>query len=101
MKLSVMDRVQLLSIMPKEGNFVTLRIVRDLQRDLSFTEAEMKEVGMHIDKNNRYAWEKNIDKEVEIGEVALGIIKAAFDEYDKQGKMNMYTLDLYERMFVS
>jgi len=97
MKLSVMERIHLLSLLPKEGNLVTLKIVRNLQNDLGFSEKENKETGLTINKDNRYEWKKDIQKEVDIGDTAKQVIKDMFEELDKNKKLNMQTLELYER----
>jgi len=40
MKLSVIERINLLSILPNEGTFATLKIIREMREKLSFTEVE-------------------------------------------------------------
>ena len=45
-KLTLSDRFALLSILPAEGNFATLKIVRKVREQLSLTEAEIKEYGV-------------------------------------------------------
>ena len=97
MELSVMERIHLLSLLPKEGNLVTLKIVRNLQSALSFDEKELKETGLVINKDNRYEWKKEVSKDVEIGDKAKEVIKDTFAELDKNKKLNMQTIDLYER----
>jgi len=42
MKLSVFERLNCLSILPVEGSFFTLKIMRKLREDLSFSEEENK-----------------------------------------------------------
>ena len=42
MKLSVKARLLILQVLPDESNITTMRIVRDLQGNLSFSEAESK-----------------------------------------------------------
>ena len=39
--LSVLERITLLGLLPKEGTILTLRVLRDLQRETSFSEAEL------------------------------------------------------------
>lgn len=41
--LTIGDRFVILSILPQEGNFATLKIVRKLREMLSLTEVEIKE----------------------------------------------------------
>ena len=43
MKLDVGERIRLLGILPEKGNLLTLKIVRELRDDLSFSEKEHKD----------------------------------------------------------
>ena len=52
MKLNVSERLMLLQILPKEGNFATLKIIRQLQDSIGFNESEFKEFNIKHDKNN-------------------------------------------------
>lgn len=96
MKLSVMERIALLSLLPKEGNLITLKIIRDLQNSISFNEKEIKEIKLRVE-DNRYVWDKNIDSEIEIGEKATEVILDVFKKLDEENKINMQILELYER----
>jgi len=76
MLLSVRQRIVLLQLIPPQsGNLTTLRIVRKLREDLSFTEEEHKKFDMRPEDDG-VAWDAELaePKEVEIGEVAHGII---------------------------
>ena len=42
MKLAILERVKLLEVLPKEGDILTLKILRKLRESLSFSEAELK-----------------------------------------------------------
>ena len=44
--LTLSDRFAILGILPAEGNFATLKIVRKLREQMSLTEAEIKEYGV-------------------------------------------------------
>ena len=48
MKLSVFERLILLNVMPKEGDFTTLKIIRNLQEALSFSEEELKVLDVKV-----------------------------------------------------
>ena len=100
MKLSIMERIQLLGVLPAEGNAVTLRIVSDLRRDLSFSEKEMKDGEIKTDpENNRVMWNNSVDvqKDVKIGDTARGVISDAMKKLDTEKKLNLALLPLYEK----
>ena len=44
--LTLSDRFAILGILPAEGNFATLKIVRKLREQMSLTEAEIKKYGV-------------------------------------------------------
>ena len=96
MKLSVLDRLVLLNALPKEGQVTTLKIVRKLQDDLSFSEEEHKALNFR-QEDERLFWDDLEDKEIEIGEKATDVIKSALRTLNDQGKLHIDAIDIYER----
>jgi hypothetical protein len=97
MQLTILERILALNVLPKEGDITTLRIIRDLQRDLSFTEEEHKEFQFKFDGGNIQWKEGAPPKEIEIGEKAREIIGSALKAIDKDKKLTMEHLSLYEK----
>jgi len=100
MKLSIVERIQLIGLLPGEGNAVTLRIVNDLRNDLSFSEKEIKEAGIKQDvENNRVVWNGACDlvKDVKIGDTARGVIVDALKKMDDEKKLTLAIMPVYER----
>ena len=99
MKLSVFDRIVLLNILPKEGNFATLKIIRKLREDLSFDEAENKALDFQFEENGQVKWRTDADiiKDVQIGEKANDIIIDSLKELDKQKKLKDQHYSIYEK----
>lgn len=101
MKLSIAERTVLLSALPQEGNVATLKIIRELQGELGFSEEESGLLNLQT-KNGAVGWdpevEKTLDqKDVEIGPVALSVITAAFIERSNAGQLHISWLPVYER----
>jgi hypothetical protein len=98
MQLNVFDRLVLLNILPKEGNFLTLKIVRSLREDLSFSEDEHKALQFHQD-GQIMKWQQSADipKCIAIGEKANEIIVEALKKLDKENKLQAEHLSIYER----
>lgn len=97
MLLNVKQRLLLLNILPNEGNYDTLKIVRDQQDALSFTEEEYK--GLQIKRDgDRYTWDEANDPlvDIPIGEVAVSIIRRALRLLDEEGLLKVEFLPLYE-----
>jgi hypothetical protein len=106
MLLGIKDRLDLLGILPQEGNLVTIRILRELKDKLYLTEAEHLEFNIQstvIDPAKpaeiQVKWDVEKEKpiDVEITEVQRKIINAAFEAVDKAGKFNEGYLALYEK----
>lgn len=94
MKLDVRERLVLLSVLPAEGNFVTLKVVRKLRESLSFSEEEIKGYkfvyGVNQETNqNQVTWDNSIEqsKSIEIGTQAKTIIQDALKKLDEQEKL--------------
>lgn len=98
MKLSVGERLILLSILPEEGNFTTLKIIRDLRMGLSFSEAEHKKYKF-VQEGMSVRWDDKAtqDKEIEIGEKANDIIVLALSKLNESKKLKMEHITLYEK----
>ncbi|MFA6972683.1 MAG: hypothetical protein WC208_14970 [Gallionella sp.] len=98
MKLTVFGRLMLLNILPNEGNFLTLKIVNQLQQDLSFSEEELKRLDIkQVDGN--VTWNRLADepKEVTIGEKATDIIVSALKKLNDTNKLTLQHYELYEK----
>ena len=113
MKLNVPERLILLQVVPKEGSFLTLKVIRDLTSTLALSDEEFKEFNVLQDKSqptlespegedigpNKITWnEKGLEeREVEIGEKATDIIVEALKKLDQDKKLEQRHLSLYEK----
>jgi len=98
MNLTVLERLLLLRVLPKQGNLTTLRIVRDLERDLSFSEEEHAALQFATDGPSvRWNAENAMIKDVEFGPKATEIIMAAMAEMDQKEELTLDWLDLCEK----
>jgi len=98
MLLKVGDRLLLLNILPIIGSVDTLKIVRDLQAALSFSEEEHKAFDITRDGNEiRWNEKADIPVEIPIGEIATKVIIDRLKEMDKRKQLKIEALHLYER----
>lgn len=104
MKLNIPERFALLGVLPAEGNIITLRIVRELQTQLSFTEAEIEHYNMKNqqlpDGNLSITWNPelaNETKDIEIGKAAKGVITDALKRLNSMNKLHVSMLPIYEK----
>jgi hypothetical protein len=100
MELNIAERLTLLGILPKEGNFVTLKILRQLREELSFSEEEMKKYTIKQD-GEQITWDSVKDKaepkDVKVGGEATSIIVKVLQELDKAEKLSGNHITLYEK----
>ena len=99
MKLGVFDRLILLSVLPREGDLISLRVVLDLQTALGFTEAEHKRLQFKKGKDGETLWRRAADRkrEFKLGEKAQEIILGRFKELEEQKKLLVDHVPIYER----
>jgi len=96
-----MERLVLLNILPAEGNFMTLKLVRKLREELSFNEEEHKTLNF-IQDGDQVRWneEANVMKEVRVEGKMLALIVDALTKLDEESKLKNEHFTLYEK-FVS
>jgi hypothetical protein len=101
MKLNVFERVTLAGILPSEGNFATLKILRVLKEDLSLTEEEFKEFEV-VQEGNLLNWNAkgNEEREISIGEKATDIVVEALTKLDKENKLTMNLYSIYNKFLI-
>ena len=101
MKLDVGERGRLVSLLPREGSFDTLRIMHELRMHLSFTEEERQETGFSTytspDGLEGTRWSNNIVKDVPIPKSAMSIIEKTLLDLNKREKLPAEALSLYEK----
>lgn len=98
MKLTIFERVTLLQVLPKEGDFVTLRVLRELKKVVGFSEEDYKTYEI-VQKGDRVSWNTkgNEETEVEIGDRAMEISKTALLELNKNKKLKEEHYSIYEK----
>jgi hypothetical protein len=99
MKLSVLDRLVLLSSLPKEGSLATIKILHDLKMTAGFSEVENKKLNFRNAPNGDLLWDDKVpEKDVPIGELGIKIIKESLAALDKAGKLTENFLPLIEKI---
>jgi hypothetical protein len=98
MILKLLDRLLLLKALPKEGSYASLKIVQDLKLKFALSEEEFKEY--EVKENDRsIEWnpEKDLGKEILIGEKATDIIVMALKKRDRDGELTEQEIPVYEK----
>jgi hypothetical protein len=98
MQLTIMERVQLLQVLPREGNIGTMRIVHDLRMALAPTEKEVKLCNIREDaEKDQLLWDDDkYTAEIPIGEKATDVIVEALKRRDAELRLTEQLIPLYE-----
>ena len=101
MKLEIADRINLLNVLPAEGNILTLRVVKELRGSLSFSEKELADAKIQQSDDGRIAWDADaaavLVKDVKIGKAARDIIKAALKKLNDKEKLTAQLVPVWEK----
>lgn len=97
MELNVLERMLLLNLLPAEGSFTNLKLLRTARENLSFTEEENKQLNFR-QKGDQILWTDSVDeKEIKIGEVVTQMIVKALQKLNKEEKLKTEHMSLYEK----
>ena len=97
-ELNLPERLNLLGILPKEGNIVTMRSVRKLLDTLALKDEEIKEWEVKtIGQNVKWNSESKTEKILEFSDVATGIIKLSLKKLAKEEKITLQTIGVFDK----
>ena len=110
MEFTVLERIYLGQILPLEGDFTAVKIIRRLQEEISLDEADRKEINFHyveekdpdtgeMVRTGQARWDEDatLVKNIEIGDFANAIIVEALEKLSNEGHLRLEHGDLYER----
>lgn len=107
MQLTVRDRIILSSILPKVGNFVTLRTVRKLHETLALTTEErarykLEDIALD-DGRVGYKWDETQPQEtaVELTAEGFALAVSVLREMNAKSTLGIEHLGLYEAFVVA
>lgn len=98
--LTLFERFVVMTLLPPEGSYRTLKIIRELQAELATTEEEDKLAGLHdlpgggTDADN---WDAVEPKEIVFGDVAKALVVDALKKLDEEEKLRQQHFTLYEK----
>jgi len=97
MKVNVLERLILLNILPKEGSYANIKLLRVARENLSFDEKENKELNFNQDGDNLTWTQGAKDKEIELGEIVTQMVVKELTKMDKEEKITSEHESLYEK----
>jgi len=98
MDLSVVERLILMNLLPNEGTYVNLKLVRVAREELSFSDEEVKLL-QFVQDGEQVKWnmEANILKDVTLGEVVTIMVVDSLKKLDGEGKLKNEHFTLFEK----
>ena len=99
MELKAKDRIVLLQIIPKEGDFLTFKAIRALQDELHFADEEVAALSMKQTDEGMLTWDALADAphEFTFNKSQRDVIEKALVDLNSKGKINADSYDLYEK----
>ena len=98
MELNIKQRLMLLNVVPVDGVRMTdLRIARELQLKLSFTEEEQARFGF-VQDDQRLTWnqDEDVPVDIKIGPRAHVLIQDALKKLDEDKKLTLDHIELWD-----
>ncbi len=97
--LDILERINLLGLLPEKGNLITVRIVAELRNDIGFNEKELSDWKIKTE-GGQITWDvsKVKTKEIIIGPSSIGVLKERVEELDKMGEITEQILPLIEKL---
>lgn len=104
MRLTIIERLTAMGLLPKEGDFLTLKIIRDLRNNLSFSEEELAALKFDTtSKEGSIAWQVEgvspeiLNKDVPFGPKASKVLAEVLENLNKDKKLTEQHFSLYEK----
>ena len=97
-KLSILERVTLLGILPSMENYATIKVVSDLHNMIGIGDKEAKAIDFKVE-GDRVVWDpkKEKEKEFDFGKFETDVITSALEDLDKQKKLEARHITLWDK----
>ena len=101
MELDVKERLALLDILPREGDYTTIRVVRELREQLSFSVEEHELYGFKYTDEGQVTWTLDAEqnRQFMFPAKARHIIEEALQKADRGKKLTADHVSIYEKFF--
>lgn len=101
-KLNALERIIVLSLLPKETNYANWKIINDLKNQLAFSEKELSKLELREDENGNAVanWPAVEEKEITFGEITEKIVMDALKKLDSEKRLLQEHLSVYEKFVV-
>ena len=97
MKLTILERLMILNVMPDVGNVATMRMRQHLIEKAGLTAEEMEEAKVATGEDGTLRWEKEFDKDIEFKPAEHALISEALERLSNDKKLQPEQLTLYDK----
>lgn len=96
--LKISERLHLMPVLPHEGSFATLRLIRDLVQKVGLSDADYENYGI-TREGNILKWNeaKDVGQEFEFGLAETELIVESLKQADKDKKLMLEQFSIYEK----
>jgi hypothetical protein len=107
MKLSIMERLISMGLLPSEADYATLKIVRDAKGILGITSEESVDFKVVSDpEKGTIVWDvvaemESGEKDILLSPAAIGLIASALAKLEKDKKLTEQHFTLYEKFYTA
>ena len=99
MKVTLVERIQILTLLPEKGDLKTLRIVKDIESKLVITQDEIVNYNFKLTEDGKaYSWNEEgraATLDVEFTNLELDEIKKVLKALETKQELSKSLLDLY------
>ncbi len=104
MTLTLLDKIMIDSLLPKEGNIKTLIIIKDIRNKIKLTQDQIKDYSINVLPDGRLTWNEQgsqVEFDIEFTELENSEIKLAITKLDRDKKLSVDHLSLVALFNVS
>lgn len=97
MELNTIERIGIINILPRTGNYITLKLCESIKSKVNLTESEKIEIE-YVETNGNAMWnQKGQEKKpIELSDTEIIIIKSELNKLDQTSSLPVELITLYE-----
>jgi len=99
MKLTIMERLTALALLPDKGNLAQMRLTQDLTGKLGLSADEWTEYGV-TQEGDQVRWRMDIpqEKEIDLRPAEIVLLSDALKAADKEKQLTAQHISLYDKI---
>jgi len=106
MKLTVLERLILINFLPRQGNFLELKLLKELLPELEFSAEETAAIAFKVNSHSgQVTWDakaaKMVIKDCVVSEHVKPVLIAEFVRLDSAKQLNANQISLYEKFVLA